>query len=96
LCTCHAADTDEGARLATAAKHRIVQDVLVNEVYLGGEPSLVSEFGFGEGEDAYVYLQCAMAEHQSDPLVAQYVGTAMMKIMTAAGLDMHGNQKKST
>lgn len=80
--------TDE--QLATAAKHSAVQDVLVNEVYLGGEPSLVSECGFGEGEEGYVYMQCAMAEHQSDPLVAQYIGSAMMKIMTAAGLDMSG------
>jgi hypothetical protein len=88
-------DSDQGGQLVvTAAKHAVVQDVLVNEVYLGGEPSLVSEFGFGDGEEAYVYMQCAMAEHQSDPLVAQYVGAAMMKIMTAAGLDMNGMQKK--
>jgi hypothetical protein len=85
---------EQGEQLVTSAKHAVVQDVLVNEVYLGGEPSLVSEFGFGDGEEAYVYMQCAMAEHQSDPLVAQYVGMAMMKIMTAAGLDMSGMQKK--
>lgn len=81
-------ETDE--QLAIAAKHAAVQDVLVNQVYLGGEPSIVSECGFGEGEEGYVFMQCAMAEHQSDPLVAQYVGSAMMKIMTAAGLDLSG------
>lgn len=90
---CMAIEPDGDDQLITAAKHSAVQDVLVNEVYLGGEPSLVSEFGFGEGEQGYVFMQCAMAEHQSDPLVAQYVGSAMMKIMTAAGLDMGGMQK---
>lgn len=86
--------TDLDEQMEAAAKHGVVQDVLVNEVYLGGEPSLVSAFGFGEGEKGYVYMQCAMTEHQADPLVAQYVGTAMMKIMTAAGLDMKGMLKK--
>lgn len=86
--------TDE--QLTIAAKHAAVQDVLVNEVYLGGEPSLVSEFGFGEGERGYVLLQCAMAEHQSDPLIAQYVGSAMMKIMTAADLDMGSGRAPKT
>lgn len=85
---CMAIEPDTDEQLKIAAKHSAVQDVLVNHVYLGGEPSIVSEFGFGEGEQGYVFLQCAMADHQSDPLVAQYVGSAMMKIMTAAGLDM--------
>jgi hypothetical protein len=85
---CEAIEPDTDEQLKTAAKHGAVQDVLVNHVYIGGEPSIVSEFGFGEGEEGYVILQCAMADHQSDPLVAQYVGTAMMKIMNAAGLDM--------
>lgn len=85
---CMAIEPDTDEQLKIAAKHSAVQDVLVNHVYLGGEPSIVSEFGFGEGEQGYVYLQCAMADHQSDPLVAQYVGSAMMKIMSAAGLDM--------
>jgi len=70
-----------------ALKHTFVQQVLVNEVYLGGSPSLVEECGFGSGEEGYVALQCAIAEHQSDPLLAQYMGGAMMRILQAAGLD---------
>jgi len=91
---CMAIQPDGDEQLIIAAKHAAVQDVLVNHVYLGGEPSLVSECGFGDGEEGYVFMQCAMAEHQSDPLVAQYVGSAMMKIMTSAGLDMSGMHKK--
>ena len=87
---CMAIQPGEDEQLIIAAKHAAVQDVLVNEVYLGGDPSIVAEFGFGNGGEGYVFMQCAMAEHQSDPLVAQYVGSAMMKIMTAAGLDMSG------
>mmetsp|Transcript_15324 Transcript_15324/g.20959 ORF Transcript_15324/g.20959 Transcript_15324/m.20959 type:complete len:372 (-) Transcript_15324:152-1267(-) len=81
------------SREETVFKHTVVQDVLVNNVYLGEMPgtskSLVSECGFGEGEKGYVLLQCAMAEYQSDPLVGQYIGTAMMRIMQSAGLDMN-------
>lgn len=91
---CMAIEPDGDQQLIIAAKHAVVQDVLVNEVYLGGEPSLVEEFGFGDGEEGYVNLQCAMAEHQSDPLVAQYVGSAMMKIMNAADLDISGMAQK--
>lgn len=68
-------------------KHTIVQDVLVNDVYLGGSPTFAEECGFGTGERGYVFMQCVMAEHQSDPLVAQYVSAGMMKVLGAAGLD---------
>ena len=68
-------------------KHQIVQETLVHEVYLGGDPTLVSECGFDNDESGYVKFQCTMAEHQSDPLIAKYVGAGMMQILKAAGLD---------
>jgi len=73
-------------------RHTAVQQVLVEDVYLGREhtssSSLVEECGFGPGEVGYVRMQCAMAEHQNDPLVAQYVGSAMQKVLQAAGIDL--------
>merc|ERR1719296_398321 len=86
-----------------AHKHHIVQEVLVHHVYLnnneddnnnGGKPSLVSECGFGEGEKGYVFMQCVMAEHQNDALVAQYIGSAMMRLLQAAGIDMAALQQQ--
>lgn len=74
-------------------RHTIVQEALINHVYLGGEPSLVSECGFGEGERAYIFMQLVMSEHQADPLVSQYVSTAMVEILKAAGLDPATLQK---
>ena len=78
-------------------KHTAVQEVLVHDVYLGtreGETqTLVEECGFGSGERGYVQLQCVMAEHQQDPLVTQYMGGAMMKLMDAAGIDVAGLQQ---
>jgi len=80
--------TPEEAALLMQAKHTAVQEVLVHSVYLGGQPkSLVSELGFGEGERGYVFMQCVMAEHQADPMVAQYVGSAMQEVLKRAGLD---------
>lgn len=79
---------NENPQMEMAQKHHIVQEILVDKVYCGGEPSLVSECGFGEGEEGYVYMQCVMAEHQNDPLVAQYIGTAMTKILAAAGFEL--------
>ena len=70
-------------------KHQIIQEVMVSEVYLGGSPkSLVEECGFEAGEEGYVKLQYAMAEYQTDPLVAQYIGAGMMKLLQAAGVEM--------
>lgn len=80
-------DDDDPVR-DTNRRHTAVQRVLVEDVYLGGETSLVEECGFGPGEKGYVRLQCAMAEHQNDPLVAQYVGGGMAKVMQAAGIDL--------
>ena len=70
-----------------AIKHTMVQQVLISQVYCGPTPSLVEEIGFGPGEQGYVKFQSAMAEYQSDPLVAQYMGGAMMQILRAAGLE---------
>lgn len=68
-------------------KHTAVQEILVNDVYLGGDPPLVDELGFGDGERGYVLFQCALADFQADPLVSQYIGTAMFRILKVAGLD---------
>jgi hypothetical protein len=77
-----------------AIKHTMVQQVLIKDVYCGdggvdgsNSKSLVEETGFGSGERGYVKLQSAMAEYQSDPLVAQYMGGAMMQILRVAGLE---------
>ncbi|GFH44702.1 hypothetical protein CTEN210_01176 [Chaetoceros tenuissimus] len=76
------------AGMDMAMKHQVVQEALVHDVYLSGNPSLVEECGFGTGEKAYVFMQCVMAEHQTDPLVAQYVGTGMMRVLQSAGIDL--------
>jgi len=80
-----------------ARKHQIIQSVLVHQVYLGTstlhKKSLVVESGFEEGEKGYVMMQCVMAEHLNDPLVGQYMGSAMMQILQAADLDLAAIQK---
>eukprot|EP00559_Dactyliosolen_fragilissimus_P005290 CAMPEP_0184862324 /NCGR_PEP_ID=MMETSP0580-20130426/6797_1 /TAXON_ID=1118495 /ORGANISM="Dactyliosolen fragilissimus" /LENGTH=246 /DNA_ID=CAMNT_0027360133 /DNA_START=157 /DNA_END=897 /DNA_ORIENTATION=+ len=92
-CSSILTDSTSDPTTSLAQKHQIVQDILVKEVYLGGEPSLVKECGFGSGEKGYILMQCVMAEHQSDPLVAQYVGSSMMQVLKSAGLDMETLQK---
>lgn len=89
---CSVLQTTGDARMDMAIKHQVVQDTLVNTVYLGGNPSLVEECGFEKGEKGYVFMQCVMSEHQSDPLIGQYVGAGMMKIMQAAGIDLNDLQ----
>lgn len=69
-----------------AKKHQVLQDIIVNTVYLGGEPNLVETNGFGSGPEGYAKLQCAMSDHEGDPLIAQYASAAMIKIWQAAGL----------
>lgn len=76
-----------------AQKHQVLQQIIVNDVYMGGNPNLVQESGFGEGEKGYAHLQCVMAEYEGDPLIAQYAGAAMMRIWDAAGLDVSSIQK---
>ena len=70
-------------------KHSIIQDVVVNQVYLGGDPiALVEELGFGSGPKGYAMMQYVMAYHESDPLCQQYTATSMTKIWQSAGLDL--------
>lgn len=88
-------DTNNAVEDATK-RHAIIQDVLVNQVYLGDNPSLVSQCGFGDGEEGYVLMQCVMAEYQQDPLVTQYIGLAMTKIMQSAGLDLTALQNAAS
>jgi len=75
-----------------AQKHQVLQNIIVNDVYMGGNPSLVEECGFGSGEKGYAHLQCVMGEYESDPLIAQYAGAAMSRIWEAAGLDLSSIQ----
>lgn len=70
-------------------KHKILQDILVTQVYLGGNPSLVEQVGFGTGPQAYAKLQCAMTDHEGDPLIAEYASTAMIKVLKASGIDIN-------
>ena len=88
-------DSAEAKQIELAHKHTVVQEVMVTDVYLSeaGGVSLVTECGFGEGEVGYVTMQCAMAEHQGDPLITQYVGSSMMKLLEAAGIDMQALQQ---
>ena len=65
-------------------RHYIVQETLVHKVYLGS--SLLEECGFTPTEEGYIRLQLTMADHQNDPLVAQYIGNSMMQIIKVAGL----------
>jgi len=91
-------DSFEAQQIELARKHTAVQEVMVNDVYLNekdGAVSLVQECGFGEGEDGYIRMQSAMAEHQGDPLISQYVGAAMMRLLTSAGIDMEALQKQA-
>lgn len=90
-------DSEEAKQIELARKHTVVQEVMVKDVYMAktteGGVSLVEECGFGHGEDGYVRMQSAMAEHQSDPLINQYVGASMVKLLQSAGIDMEALQK---
>lgn len=84
-------DSPEAKALEFQHKHVAVQNVMVEDVYLAtGEDgrSLVEELGFGEGEGGYVRLQSAMAEHQGDPLIGQYIGAAMGQLLRSAGIEV--------
>jgi hypothetical protein len=83
---------DDNMNTEVAMKHKILQEILVEQVYLGGSPSLVEETGFGSGAAGYAKLQCAMTDHEGDPLRPQYAASAMMKILSAAGIDIDSIQ----
>jgi len=68
-------------------KHTLVQEYLINNVYLGGDETILDMSNFGNTEGGYIKLQMAMAQHQNDPLIAQYLGSGMQKVMEAAGLN---------
>ena len=76
-----------------------VQELLISHVYLDGTDGanvLLSRFSSTSGEKAYVILQMLMAEHQSDPLISQYVGGAMMKVLEKAGLNKQTIAKEAS
>ena len=97
----------EFARKHTIVQEVMVTDVYLSSSDGGGDatttttttttsrPSLVEECGFGTGEAGYVRLQYALAEHQDYPLITQYVGTAIMQLLQAAGIDMEAMQKQA-
>lgn len=86
--------TDPDPEVESAQKHDILQQIIVDHVYLGGKPSITEEAGFGTGPQAYAKLQCAMSDHEGDPLIAQYATAAMLRIWQAAGLDMTSLQQQ--
>lgn len=77
-------------------KHAIIQDVVVNQVYLGGDTPLVEELGFGTGEKGYATMQYVLAYHENDPLCMQYTSSSMAKIWQAAGLDLQNASNIAT
>ena len=85
-------DSKEAKQIEIANKHTVVQRIMVTDVYLKQDGadgvSLVQECGFGEGEEGYIRMQSVLAEHQGDPLINQYVGSAMVKLLQSAGIDM--------
>ena len=85
-------DSEEAKAIELAHKHTTIQKIMVYDVYLAGKPSLVEECGFGDGEEGYVRMQGSLAEYQNDPLISQYVGGAMLKLLQAAGMDMKNMQ----
>lgn len=91
-------DSPEAQQIDMARKHTVVQQIMVGDVYLGSNnnngTSLVEECGFGKGEKGYVRMQSALAEHQSDPLITQYVGSAMIQLLKSAGIDVEAMQRQ--
>jgi hypothetical protein len=84
--------SDPDPEVELQKKHQILQEVIVNRVYLGqgsssSSPSIPELFGFGNGPKAYAKLQCAMSDYEGDPLIGQYAASAMTKLFAAAGLE---------
>jgi hypothetical protein len=84
----HASSSDDNPEVAVAMRHTVLQNVIVNSVYLGGSPSLVEEAGFGAGPQAYAKAQCAMSDFEGDPLISEYATSSLTKLWEAAGLDI--------
>jgi hypothetical protein len=92
---CFVYPVESDPHMEMGMKHQIIQDIVVNQVYLGGTASssssslsLVEELGFGRGEEGYARMQYVMAYYENDPLCSQYTSSAMIKIWRAAGLDL--------
>jgi hypothetical protein len=86
-------DDNEDYDVVLAEKHQVLQDIIVNHVYMSGSPTLIEEFGFGPGPKGYATMQCAMSDFEGDPLIGQYAGAAMVKVWEAAGLDISALQQ---
>jgi hypothetical protein len=84
---CAKLPAQENPETEMGLKHQIIQDVVVNRVYLDG---LVEELDFGSGPKGYATMQYVMSYHESDPLCQQYTQSAMIRIWQAAGLDLSG------
>ena len=69
-----------------SAKHTRIQELMISSVYAPPGSSLTEEYDASLGK-GYAMMQCRIAEHQSDPLIAQYVGKAMMGVLKAGGMD---------
>ena len=87
-----AQEQQEAEALQLVQKHHVLQDIIVNTVYLAPDKktgvSLIQECGYPGGPKGYAMLQCAMTEFEADPLIAQYVSAAMMRIYEAANIDV--------
>ena len=53
---------------------------------------MVEETGFGSGEKGYAKIQCALSDHEGDPLINEYAAAAMAKVWEAAGLPLSAAQ----
>jgi hypothetical protein len=94
---------NENKEIEMAQRHHVLQDIIVNYVYLGGVPSIVQQVGFAdlnatqaECEAGYAKLQCALTDYEGDPLIGQYVSAAMIKMWSAAGLDLENIETQGT
>jgi hypothetical protein len=75
--------------MEVAQRHHAIQEVMIDMVYLWNGAEVMKEAGVEPNENGYVKLQLAIADHQNDPLIAQYIGHSMMQIMQVAGLAEH-------
>jgi len=54
---------------------------------------LLEECGLGEGEGWFVRMQSAMAEHQGDQLISQYMRMVIMRLLQSKGIDLEVLQR---
>jgi len=79
--------------LETGERHRVVQQVILDRVYLSSPKSegIVESAGFSAGDDGddavevgYAKMQCALYPHRNDPFIARTGATAMARVWQAA------------